>query len=123
VHRMHLFLLCTSSPFRYCFFQLDHEYLPRLLSEHIERAAFPKRTSSSSLILSSRVRSCRSTPSSRAVHEGIVVNREDGFYSPSTKRIKIKNPNYTQAEGRRELFESLRSARSAFERPDLRSAT
>jgi bifunctional non-homologous end joining protein LigD len=56
--------------------------------------------------------------------EGIVAKRKDGFYSSSAKWIKIKNPNYTQAEGRHELFESLRSARSPLFKPsDLRSAT
>jgi bifunctional non-homologous end joining protein LigD len=42
--------------------------------------------------------------------EGIVAKHKDGIYSPSAKWIKIKNPNYTQADGRHELFESLRSA-------------
>jgi ATP dependent DNA ligase domain len=47
--------------------------------------------------------------------EGIVAKHKDGLYLPSAKWIKIKNPNYTQAEGRHELFESLRFAR----RPSL----
>jgi bifunctional non-homologous end joining protein LigD len=42
--------------------------------------------------------------------EGIVAKHKDGLYSPSAKWIKIKNPNYTQSEGRHELFESRRSA-------------
>jgi ATP-dependent DNA ligase len=41
--------------------------------------------------------------------EGIVAKHKDGLYLPSTKWIKIKNPNYTQADGRHELFESLRN--------------
>jgi hypothetical protein len=45
--------------------------------------------------------------------EGIVAKHRDGSYDPSAKWIKVKNPNYTQAEGRHELFESLRSACSA----------
>jgi hypothetical protein len=39
------------------------------------------------------------------------VAKHKGLYLPSAEWIKIKNPNYTQAEGRHELFESLRSAR------------
>jgi ATP-dependent DNA ligase len=42
--------------------------------------------------------------------EGIVAKHKDGLYSSFTKWIKIKNPNYTQAEGRHEMFESRRSA-------------
>jgi bifunctional non-homologous end joining protein LigD len=38
--------------------------------------------------------------------EGIVAKRKDGLYTPEqTTWVKIKNPNYSQAEGRRELFE------------------
>jgi ATP-dependent DNA ligase len=37
--------------------------------------------------------------------EGIVAKHKGGLYLPSTKWIKIKNANYTQAEGRHELFE------------------
>lgn len=41
--------------------------------------------------------------------EGIVAKRKDGVYSARGRTwIKIKNPNYSQGEGRRELFESLR---------------
>jgi|SRR5215470_7261827 len=38
--------------------------------------------------------------------EGIVAKHRDGFYSRSTRWIKIRNPNYTQINGRCELFES-----------------
>ena len=37
--------------------------------------------------------------------EGIVAKRKDDRYEPDTCWYKIKNPTYTQAEGRRELFE------------------
>jgi bifunctional non-homologous end joining protein LigD len=41
--------------------------------------------------------------------KGIVAKRKDGIYSARGRtRIKIKNPNYSQGEGRREMFESLR---------------
>jgi len=37
--------------------------------------------------------------------EGIVAKRKDDPYAPETAWYKIKNPTYTQAEGRAELFE------------------
>jgi bifunctional non-homologous end joining protein LigD len=37
--------------------------------------------------------------------EGIVAKRMDHPYGPNTPWYKIKNPFYSQAEGRRELFE------------------
>jgi bifunctional non-homologous end joining protein LigD len=40
--------------------------------------------------------------------EGIVAKRKDDTYSADTAWYKIKNPTYTQAEGRRELFEVSR---------------
>lgn len=41
--------------------------------------------------------------------EGIVAKRKDGVYSARGRTwIKIKNPHYTQAEGRKELFDSYR---------------
>lgn len=43
--------------------------------------------------------------------EGIVAKHKDEPYSPSARWIKVKNPDYTQAEGRHELFESRRSTR------------
>jgi ATP-dependent DNA ligase len=36
--------------------------------------------------------------------EGIVAKRKDDAYAPSAKWLKIKNPRYSQAEGRGELF-------------------
>ena len=43
--------------------------------------------------------------------EGIVSKRRDGLYTPeATTWVKIKNPRYSQAEGRRELFERRRAA-------------
>jgi len=41
--------------------------------------------------------------------EGIVAKRETAPYKPSTRWIKIKNPNNSQKEGRRGLFDSRRS--------------
>jgi len=40
--------------------------------------------------------------------EGIVAKRSSDPYSPETAWYKIKNPTYTQAEGRAELFERQR---------------
>lgn len=37
--------------------------------------------------------------------EGIVAKRKDDPYAAESAWYKIKNPSYTQAEGRRELFE------------------
>jgi bifunctional non-homologous end joining protein LigD len=38
--------------------------------------------------------------------EGVVAKRKDGLYTPEkTSWVKIKNPAYSQAEGREELFE------------------
>jgi ATP-dependent DNA ligase len=43
--------------------------------------------------------------------DGIVAKRRDGLYTPeATTWVKIKNPRYSQAEGRRELFERRRGA-------------
>lgn len=43
--------------------------------------------------------------------EGVVAKRRDGLYTPeATTWVKIKNPRYSQAEGRRELFERRRAA-------------
>jgi bifunctional non-homologous end joining protein LigD len=43
--------------------------------------------------------------------EGIVAKRKDGVYSARGRTwIKIKNPSYSQGEGRRELFVGLRGA-------------
>ena len=42
--------------------------------------------------------------------EGIVAKRRDGLYDTRKPQgVKVKNPNYTQAAGRVELFEELRS--------------
>jgi bifunctional non-homologous end joining protein LigD len=51
--------------------------------------------------------------------EGIVGKRRDSIYSASAVRswVKIKNPNYTQSERRRELFESFRRGRSDPRKP------
>ncbi|MFL5531278.1 MAG: hypothetical protein ACJ8BC_04795 [Gemmatimonadales bacterium] len=40
--------------------------------------------------------------------EGIVAKRKDDCYAPDTAWYKIKNPTYTQAQGRAELFERQR---------------
>ena len=45
--------------------------------------------------------------------ESVVAKRKDGLYTPeATTWVKIKNPAYSQGEGRRELFEK-RSAAAA----------
>jgi bifunctional non-homologous end joining protein LigD len=41
--------------------------------------------------------------------EGIVAKRKSDPYGAETPWYKIKNPTYTQAEGRRDLFENRRS--------------
>jgi bifunctional non-homologous end joining protein LigD len=43
--------------------------------------------------------------------EGIVAKRKDGLYTPAeTSWVKIRNPRYSQMEGRRELFEKRAAA-------------
>lgn len=38
--------------------------------------------------------------------EGIVARRKDGLYTPEeTSWVKVKNPAYSQAEGRHKLFQ------------------
>ena len=48
--------------------------------------------------------------------EGIVAKRKDSLYratdKPSPDWIKIKNPSYSQAEGRQEMFEKLAVSRN-----------
>ena len=41
-------------------------------------------------------------------HEGIVAKRLADPYGPRTKWLKIKNPDYSQKEGRAELFNKAR---------------
>jgi hypothetical protein len=39
--------------------------------------------------------------------EGIVAKAAEGLYQPEkTTWVKIKNPNYSQAEGRRDFFDA-----------------
>jgi ATP-dependent DNA ligase len=46
--------------------------------------------------------------------EGIIAKRKDGLYTPEeTTSVKIKNRQYSQAEGRREFFDSRRAAQAA----------
>ena len=40
--------------------------------------------------------------------EGIVCKRKDSIYSSKSRWLKVKNPDYTQAVGRREMFERFR---------------
>jgi bifunctional non-homologous end joining protein LigD len=40
--------------------------------------------------------------------EGVVAKRKSGAYSAVSGWLKIKNPTYTQAEGRHELFQSYK---------------
>jgi ATP-dependent DNA ligase len=40
--------------------------------------------------------------------EGMVAKRLKDPYNQRTRRLKIKNPDYSQAEGRRELFDRRR---------------
>ena len=48
--------------------------------------------------------------------EGVVAKRKNGTYATISGWLKIKNPGYTQSQGRHELFESFQS-RGA--RPEL----
>ena len=41
--------------------------------------------------------------------EGIVAKRLQDPYGPRVRWLKIKNPGYSQAEGRRELFDRSRA--------------
>ena len=41
--------------------------------------------------------------------EGVVAKRKNGKYATVSGWLKIKNPQYTQSEGRHELFESFQS--------------
>ncbi len=46
--------------------------------------------------------------------EGVVAKRKDGIYADTiqeTTWVKIKNPEYTQALGRHELFQRRRAYR------------
>jgi ATP-dependent DNA ligase len=43
--------------------------------------------------------------------EGIVAQRLQDPYGPSARWLKIKNPSYSQNEGRRELFDRSAGAR------------
>jgi ATP-dependent DNA ligase len=40
--------------------------------------------------------------------EGIVRKRKDSVYSSRARWLKVKNPDYTQAAGRKEMFEKFR---------------
>jgi ATP-dependent DNA ligase len=52
--------------------------------------------------------------------EGIVAKRLKDSYGSRVRWLKIKNPGYSQNEGRRELFDSTRRARAPS--PPLRGA-
>jgi ATP-dependent DNA ligase len=41
--------------------------------------------------------------------EGVVAKRKTGTYATVSGWLKIKNPNYTQAERRHELFDSFKA--------------
>jgi ATP-dependent DNA ligase len=45
--------------------------------------------------------------------EGIVAKRKADRYGPKTSWSKVKNQTYTQAEGRRELFERAEQQKPA----------
>ena len=40
--------------------------------------------------------------------DGIVCKRKDSVYSSKRRWLKVKNPDYTQAVGRKEMFEKFR---------------
>ena len=47
--------------------------------------------------------------------EGIVAKAARGLYQPEkTTRVKIKNPNYSQAAGRRDFFDARRKPATRF---------
>ena len=39
----------------------------------------------------------------------LLVKRKNGIYATASGWLKIKNPNYTQSEGRHELFDSFKA--------------
>ena len=39
--------------------------------------------------------------------EGILAKRKNSFYLQAIRWLKIKNPDYSQAEGRQELLDSM----------------
>ncbi len=41
--------------------------------------------------------------------EGVVAKRKTGKYATASGWLKIKNPNYTQSEGRHELFDAFKA--------------
>jgi ATP-dependent DNA ligase len=45
--------------------------------------------------------------------EGIVAKRQDDPYDPRVRWLKIKNPDYSQKEGRGDLLNGPRRAHSA----------
>ena len=45
--------------------------------------------------------------------EGIVCKRKDSVYSSKRRWLKVKNPDYTQAVGRKEMFEKFRASHEA----------
>jgi bifunctional non-homologous end joining protein LigD len=48
--------------------------------------------------------------------EGVVAKHKDGLYTPeATTWVKVKNPRYSQGEGRRELFAQRRGVASGFQ--------
>jgi ATP-dependent DNA ligase len=40
--------------------------------------------------------------------EGVICKRKDSVYSSRARWLKVKNPDYTQAIGRKEMFEKFR---------------
>jgi hypothetical protein len=44
---------------------------------------------------------------------GIVAKRKNSRYRESTRWLKIRNPKYTQKDGRKELFDARRPGASA----------
>jgi len=44
--------------------------------------------------------------------EGVIAKRKNGVYATVSGWLKIKNPNYTQAERRNELFDSFKPRRA-----------
>ena len=52
--------------------------------------------------------------------EGIVAKAAQGLYQPEkTTWVKIKNPNYSQAAGRRDFFDNARKPAARFQKTPL----
>ena len=84
----------------------DLRRLPLIERKQRLRRLIPRTTSTLSTVFTVPGRGCDLFEAACQVDfEGIVAKQKAGKYDQRTRWWKIKNPTYTQAEGRRELFE------------------